>query len=287
MLKRVLFIINPVIRKRKKKKILLGIAHILDKNSFDYKIQFSDFPGHTAEIVRQNIDGFDVFVAAGGDGTINEISKVLVGTEKILGIIPTGSGNGLARHLKIPLNIFDAIKKINQFHIRIIDTVNINEYTFVNVAGIGFDALVAHKFSSSVSRGFFSYSYHVLKEFIRFEPIVISMVADGEKYTKKVLIIAIANSSQFGYNAFISPLSHINDGFFEICCLKKFPVLLFPLLAVRLFTKTIHKSKYFEMVSAKEAKLEHTPFIHVDGEPLKISEIMEIKINPTSLKVIA
>lgn len=288
MLTKILFIINPLIKKRKKRAILGAIRQFIDTSIIDFRIEFTTYCGHAPVIVRENLDKYDVFVAVGGDGTVNEIGKSLLGTQKILGIIPAGSGNGFARSLGIPLNFSKAIQKINQLQVKTTDTARIANIPFINIAGTGFDAVVAEKFAHFGKRGFMSYFFLAVKEYYSYKSQDYELIADGVKHSFKAFVVVFANSSQFGYNATISPKSEIDDGYLEICILKKFPVFHLPVLAMMLFNNLIDKTKYMEIIRAKKAQLITTSALpgHIDGEPFTMEQSPEVTIVPMSLKVL-
>ncbi|MBT3208163.1 MAG: diacylglycerol kinase family lipid kinase [Bacteroidetes bacterium] len=287
-MKKVLFIINPISGIGKHGKIANLIPKILDNKNFSYEIKYTENEGHATEIAKEASANFDIITAVGGDGLVNEISNSLINTNIKFAIIPAGSGNGFARHLKIPCTAAKAIQLINKQNIRKIDTAHINDKTFVNVAGIGFDAHIAHNFSKSKKRGFLSYIKIIFQEFYKYKAQQFTLVIDGEKINEKAFSISFCNSSQFGNNAFIAPQAKIDDGFLNVAIIKKFPAIAAPLLAVRLFNKTIQKSKYYKSITAKEIRIiqESQVVSHIDGEAIHLPQEIKIKINPLSLNVI-
>ncbi len=288
MKKNIFFIINPISGVGRQKTIEKLIDTSLNKNLFTPEIKYTEAPKHAIELSKQAANKYDVVVAVGGDGSINEVSRGLINTNTALAILPTGSGNGLARYLKIPLNLKKAVQIINNFNIKEIDTVNINEQKFVSIAGIGFDAHISYKFADYGKRGFVSYVKLVINEFRKYKAQKYHLTIDGNQYEKNAFLISFANSSQFGNNANISPKAKIDDGLIDICFLKKFPVVAAPCLGFRLFNKTIDKSKYIEIIQGKEIKITYPqPLIaHIDGEPVEFQNELNIKINPLSLKII-
>ncbi len=288
---KILFIINPIsgVNKIQKDKIEKLIDENLDKYKFDYEFKYTEKPNHATEISKQAVkNGFEIIVAIGGDGSINEVAKGIIGTETAMAIIPKGSGNGLAHHLNIPLNIKQAIKVINKEKIEKIDTVNINDDLFVSIAGVGFDALVAKKFEEYKKRGFKSYFKIILKEYLSYKPEQYKLIIDGKELITKALFISFANSSQFGYNACIAPNAKINDGLIDVCIIKKIPIAKAFILSNLLFLKKIDKSKYVKIIKAKQVKIfrNENNFINLDGEKIKLSKDLDIKISPSSLNLI-
>ena len=266
----------------KKNKIKALIAKLPD-----CKLIFTEYVGHATEIAQNAVsEGIQKVVAIGGDGTVNEVGKGLIGSETALGIVPIGSGNGLARHLKIPLKIEKAIQfAMNQPTVKI-DVCFLNEIPFFCTAGVGFDAEVAHEFSKQPSRGLKTYAKMALKSFRTFKSE--SYLFDNQE-DKTAFAITFANATQYGNNAMISPKSKIDDGLIERVVLKPFPFGAAPIIGVRLFRGTLPNSRYIEMKSAElfSLKSDKDFLVHYDGEPMQLntSEI-RISILKQSLNVI-
>ncbi len=282
------FIVNPFSGIGRHRDIERLLVKLLDWDKFEFKVEYTESQGHATELSKSAIEnGCQIIVAAGGDGTVNEVSKPLVNTNIALGIIPSGSGNGLPRHLGIPMETDRAIRLINDGYTRPIDTVRVNEHIFLSIAGIGFDALVARKFAKQKLRGFFKYAVISITEFFPYKPTVFKMIADGKEIEREALFISFANSNQFGYNTIISPQAKIDDGLIDICIVRKFPAWVSPFLAPMLFTKKIDQTPYVEIIRAKKifVKRKHK-YMNLDGEPVKIKKRLYIRVVPTSLNVI-
>jgi YegS/Rv2252/BmrU family lipid kinase len=286
--KKILFIVNPFSGVGRHKSIEKHIEKVLDHGLFDYEVKYTEAPHHATELTQNAINHkFDIVVAVGGDGTVNEVAKAIVGTDVILGIIPSGSGNGLARHLNISVFPEKAIRVINNQNVKKIDTAQANEQFFVNLAGVGFDALVAKKFAGQQRRGFFKYFKIAVQEYLRYEPTKFTMIVDGQKIKRKALFISFANSDQFGYNTSIAPQAKIDDGFIDISIVKKIPLWKTLFTATLLYSKQINRSKYIEVLRAKEVQIiRKKKTIHLDGEPIKLSKNLIVKVNPSSLSVL-
>ncbi|MEE4257933.1 MAG: YegS/Rv2252/BmrU family lipid kinase, partial [Bacteroidales bacterium] len=226
-------------------------------------------------------------VAVGGDGTVNEVSQPLIGSDAIMGVIPAGSGNGLAHHLKISSKIREAVEIINAGKVISIDTCLVNDKNFLSIAGVGFDARVARHFARVQQRGFITYARMALKEYFRYKPGKYTLTLNGNERTVSAFFISFANSNQFGYNAMIAPKASITDGMIDVCIASRPPVTAFPGLAHLLFMKRIDRSRYIETIRASDIlvrrKKGHT--VNVDGEPLKMGTNLHIKILPASLKI--
>ncbi len=286
--KKILFIVNPFSGVGRHKSIEKHIEKVLDHNLFDYLVKYTEAPHHATELTINAIENkFEIVVAVGGDGTVNEVAQAIVNTNVILGIVPSGSGNGLARHLNISVFPEKAIQIINKLNVKKIDTALANEQFFVNLAGVGFDALVAKKFAGQQRRGFFKYFKIAVQEYLRYEPTKFTMIVDGQKIKRKALFISFANSDQFGYNTSIAPQAKIDDGFIDISIVKKIPLWKTLFTATLLYSKQINRSKYIEVLRAKEVEIiRKKKTIHLDGEPIKLSKNLVVKVNPSSLSVL-
>lgn len=287
--KKIQFIVNPVSGVGRQNMLDTYIRKVLDLDKFEPIVTQTRKPGDGTIIAREASGaGIGIVVAAGGDGTVNEVVRGLINTDSTLGIIPIGSGNGLAHHLNIPTNPASAINLINRESISKIDTVLINDHIFVSIAGVGFDARVAEKFAKSDRRGFLSYFRIVSKEYQKYKPKNYKLFIDGKEHETKALLISFANSNQFGYNTQIAPKARIDDGLIDVCIVKKVPIIELPVIAHLLYWKQIERSKYIEIIQAREVKLQQSKnrTINLDGEPVKLGRELNIKINPLSLKVI-
>jgi len=287
----ILFLINPISGVGKKNVIPKLIEDNLDKSKFDYKILYTDYRKHGFEIAKKESDNFKVIVAIGGDGTVNEIGSALINTDTFLGIIPTGSGNGLARHLKIPLKIKQAILKINEFNSITIDTATVNGIAFLGTCGFGFDAHIAKKFDEDSSRGFFTYAKLIQQEFASYKPLTFKVTHQNKTIERQAFIYCVANSSQFGNGFTISPKSDMQDGIFEHVFLDDFKLVDVLLMGKQFFTKQINYSKFYHEFDAIddvtiEVLNQDKAIFHIDGEPMQGESIFELKIVKKSLTII-
>ena len=287
-MEKITFIINPISGHGKKKTIEKNIKKYLDSR-FLVDIKYTEAPRHAIELSRIASEDSDIVVAVGGDGSIHEVAQSLVFTNTKLAIIPMGSGNGLARHLNIPLDVRKATELINQLKSKKIDVLDFgNSYGF-NVSGIGFDAHIAHEFANYHKRGFVSYLKISLTEFLKYKAKEYSIqIDDHEAFDMDAFSISIANSSQFGNNAFIAPQAIIDDGYFEIVIISPFRKRDSPSLGIRLFTKQIDKSRFLNIYLAKKItiKAQNLFEVHKDGEAVGKSKILSVKINPLALDVV-
>lgn len=287
--KTIWFIINPNSGIGKSQLVSLILKDFLNLTQINYQVFKTQFKGHAQQIAQEAIDNsIDVIVAIGGDGTINEISKVIVNTNIALGIIPAGSGNGLARFLKIPFNLHTAIKIINNHKIKIIDTLDINGELAVSISGIGFDAMIADKFKHTKVRGLLSYIYYSFTTFLKYKPETYHLSINNDFREVEALFIAFANSNQFGSNIVISPHAVINDGLFEVCIFKKPSVPKLIRIAPKFFRKTIDKSSIITIVQSNQVMIQRKgkTLINIDGEAKIVNGDINIKILPNSLRII-
>jgi len=287
--KRIRFIINPISGTRDKLFIESYIIKYINHNLFIFDIEFTEYAHHATKLAKDAAQkDYDVVVAIGGDGSINEVASGLVNSNTALAIIPNGSGNGMAHYLKIPLNVQKAIEIINNLYITPIDTATINDKLFVSIAGLGFDALVADNFAQSKTRGFFSYFRIIIKNYFTYRRKSYLLYVGDKKFKKKAMMISLANSNQFGYNTTIAPNAVINDGLLDVCIIHRIPFLEVGLLSLLLFLKRIDISNHVEIIKCKEMTILQNKkrVIHIDGDPLTFEKRLHIKVNPLSLKVV-
>ncbi|MCC6702819.1 MAG: diacylglycerol kinase, partial [Fluviicola sp.] len=245
MKKKIRFIINPISGGVKKAKVPQMIEAHLDHTLFDYDIAITQYKRHAKSIAEESAkEGIDIVCAVGGDGSVHEVGTALIGTKCHLAIIPTGSGNGLARHLKIPLKTPEAIKNINQLHSICMDTALANDKPFLGVGGYGFDAFIAKRFDEYHIRGFWGYTQLVYEEYFSYNPPKMKIELPDETIKGKFLLCSIANSSEFGNGFVISPKSTVVDGQMELVLLSKFAWWRTMGILSRFFMKKIEGSKF-------------------------------------------
>jgi YegS/Rv2252/BmrU family lipid kinase len=283
--RRIHFIINPIAGVKRKVKVVDELKRYL-KPEFRYGIDFTEHAAHATELTKEAVlQGAEAVIAVGGDGTINEVAKALVGSEVNLGVIPMGSGNGFARHMEIPLKAQEAIACINRFRIQRIDTGLANDDIFLSTVGLGFDALVGKKFADFGKRGLWSYMQISTTEFFKFEAEAYHLMVDGKEIQTKAFLINFANVGQYGNNAWIAPNASVNDGLLDVCILEEFPHAMVGDIIFKLFNKHLDQSKYYQSMKAKEIVVLTPSLYHLDGEPRERSTL-KVKIVPNSLNVI-
>ena len=288
-MKNIVFIMNPISGTVSKSAIPNMIEKLLDKELFSYDIRETQYAGHATEIAHQAIDeGVDIVCAIGGDGTVNEVGRALIGSQTALAIIPCGSGNGLARHLMLPMDAGKAIKIINMCEIHELDYGIINEKPFFCTCGMGFDAFISMKFAEAGKRGLTTYLENVLKEGLKYEPETYEIEDETGKKRYKAFLISAANASQYGNNAYIAPQASMSDGKLDVIIMEPFDVLEAPQISIDMFNKTLDKNskiKTFKTqhihVSRKEPGL-----IHYDGDPVMTDADVDISIVSKGIKMV-
>ena len=287
--KNIFFIINPHSGNKKKTRVIKKINTELDSRNFEsHIIQTETLEQLSSTLDTIKKDKNNIVVAVGGDGTINRIVNEIVDSGISFGIIPRGSGNGLARELKIPQTISGAIRVLNQYNFRKIDVIQLNNLFSVNVSGVGFDAIIAQKFSELEHRGFKNYLRITAREIKKIKPENYKMLIDGNELNPEAYLISFANSRQWGNNAYIAPKAKIDDGLIDVVILHPFPLFPTPMLVAGLFTKTLGNSRYLDTIKAKEVVIqkEGKIFAHIDGEPYSFENEINITIHPKKLRIL-
>ncbi|TZF83302.1 diacylglycerol kinase family lipid kinase [Pedobacter sp. BS3] len=290
MKKHIVFIINPISGGKHKANFPKLANEQLDKQCFLPVYRFTDAPGHGSQLAAEALaDGADIVVAVGGDGTINEVGSVMEGSGKIMGIVPCGSGNGLARALKIPMSRQKAVNRLNTMQAYAIDSGVLNGKKFFNMAGMGFDARISARFAKGEKRGLGGYITNTLAEIKKYQPENYILNVDGLNVERRAFMLSIANSSQYGNNAHVSPTATVKDGLLDVCIIKPFPLYEFPAMVTRMFTKTADKSRYVEIIKGKDIKISRQSEgpVHVDGEPYIMGTEINVQVKPASLLVIS
>ena len=283
-------VVNPVSGTNSARKRAKRVVKAIEEH-FCIKALYTEYAGHGIELTQQLIaKGTDVLIAVGGDGTVNEISSALTGSRTALFIVPTGSGNGLARDLGMyGLSIKQIIERIEQNNIHLIDSGMADKKAFFCTCGTGFDAYIGHLFAQTKVRGFLTYIKLSLHAFKNYTPLTYQLKTDQGEYTRQAFVINIANNKQFGNNAYIAPLANMQDGLFTVTIIKPFKWYNVPYMAYSLFFKRMHKNKFVETFDCGDCKLTipENGYLHVDGEPITTqSNPVLIQIKPASIHVL-
>ena len=287
--KSIIFIMNPISGTTSKTRIPDIIKEHLDHEKFDYEIRLTEYAGHASEIAREAKEkGTDVVVAVGGDGTVNEVASAIVHSSSALGIIPCGSGNGLARHLLIPMNIKKSIEIINSCEIRDLDYGVINDIPFFCTCGMGFDAFVSQKFAESGKRGPISYAEQILREGLKYEPETYEIEDENSLMKYKAFLISCANASQYGNNAYIAPQASMSDGLMDVIIMEPFDIIEAPLINIEMFNKTLDTNSKIKTFKCKNVRIHRSKpgWIHYDGDPVEAGTEIEIHIKEKGIKML-
>ena len=267
----ILAIINPVSGTGSKDKIPRLIDTMVDHEKNDVSIIMTEYAGHAREIAAQAVDdGIDVVVAIGGDGTVNEVGSALCASDTALAIVPCGSGNGLARHLRISMNASRALQVLNNGVVGRFDYCTVNGKPFFCVCGMGFDAAVSYKFSNEGTRGFITYIKTALSEYIKYKPQAYKIDIDDKSMTDKAFVIACCNAAQYGNNAYIAPRATMQDGLIDVTVMHPFSPASSPLIGARLFLRQLNIDNHVSIYRGKRVVIErrHDDVIHIDGDPV-------------------
>jgi diacylglycerol kinase (ATP) len=283
---RVLFIINKFAGGGFLPKVEGKILDIGANYNVECTIEFTRSRGHATELARDGVEkGFNKIVAVGGDGTVNEVASGLVNTGIAMGIIPKGSGNGLGRHLGIPLHFEKAVESVFTGKPIAMDTFSFNGKLSVNVSGVGFDGHIANMFGKNGKRGLVGYAKLSLKEFLRFPEFSTEIRVDEKLHHTNAFIIAVANSSQYGNNARIAPIASVTDQKIHVTVLKKVPAIHSLAFLVRFFAGRVQSSSFCEIYEGQhiEIKTRTACAFHVDGEPSGTDHHFVASLQPRSL----
>lgn len=288
-LKKIHFIINglSVHAKNTQKEI----RKAFENKAYFIAIKISQYKGHAVEQTSKSIsEGADIIVACGGDGTINEVARVLVKTSIPLGILPIGSGNGLARHLCIPLELSAALECFKQFRAKRIDVGQANNHYFLSNISVAFSALVIHCYDKERHHGFTAYSRAFLKAISKFSYSSFEILEGKNSSKSNPFILIISNTNQLGYNKTLTPNADIFDGKLDMLCVERNnPFFLFSFMCFAFFGQfpRFFKSNRRQIEEIKLLSIGPVLKFQVDGEKLELAtEILHVKILPKSLEVI-
>ncbi len=233
----------------------------------------------------------DIAVAVGGDGTVNEVAKELTHSTVALGIVPCGSGNGLARHLGLPMDPKGALRVISECHIHTLDYGLINGKAFFCTAGVGFDAFLSDKFNKSGKRGLLSYVENALLEGVKYEPETYALESrgeEGEAHSYRAFLITCANASQYGNDFYIAPHASMSDGLLDVTIMEPFTVFEAPQIAFQLVNKTIESNSHIKTFQCKGLTIRrHAPgVIHVDGDPMDDTDNVDVSLMHRGIRMV-
>ena len=283
------FIINPISGKKHKDHLPQQIEDHLDHSRFDYEIFISNYAGHASILAQDAINQHvDILAVAGGDGSINEVGTTLIGTDMALAVIPCGSGNGLSRCMNLPLDPIKALQVINKNYRRKIDTVTVNDKSFISISGTGYDAKVAEDYSKDIRRGFETYFRYIIRNYITMEEQPYTIVMPDETLDVKAFFISFANSNQMGYDFPISPHASLWDGKVDLCIVQKPNPFELPIMGGYMLDGMMDKAPKVKIIQTSEATIirPKADVINLDGESVMMEKDLHLKVNPLSLNII-
>ena len=281
---KIIFILNPkagIARISSFKKLLKKFSDEFDYATFSNIEDFHSF-------IKLHKNDYEVFIAVGGDGTVNSLASELIETDKILGVLPMGSGNGFAREMGFRKNIKALVKDIRKKESFKIDVLFINGAPSINVSGIGIDSLVAHEFHRLHHRGIWNYAISALKVVGKIKPFKVSITIDDNKIEDYYFMVSVANTRQFGSNAYLAPMATPDDGKFNLVLVKPFPKILSPLMVLLMLTGTLKESRYLRYIESESLVLiqSEEDRVHIDGEPLFIENTIAVNMKKSALRIL-
>lgn len=281
-------IINPISGTRSKAGLDRMVIDSLSPLGWEVEVVYTKGHGDATRLALSAIEKkCDAVLAAGGDGTINETAAALCGTGVVLGILPCGSGNGLARHLGIPIDLREGLKVIHEDHPTDIDYATVNDRKFFCTCGVGFDAAVSAAFARKKTRGKFTYLQSTFETYASYEPEFYTIRANGKKLTEKAFLVAVCNASQYGNNAYIAPSASINDGLLDVTIIHAGNTLSTALVGVDMMTGMIERNMLIQTFRTDNIIIEREcrgPS-HLDGEPLEMDDCLDIRCHHNGLRV--
>ena len=287
--KNITFIVNPISGTKSKDALPLLVKQLIDDSLYECEIIKTEYAGHAAELASQCVnDHIDICVAVGGDGTVNEVARSLAHSETALGIIPCGSGNGLARHLCLPMDMKQALQVINAGKTDYFDYGVINDQPFFCTCGMGFDAYVSLKFAESGKRGLATYVENVLKEGLTYKPDTYIITDESGNHQYNAFLVVCANASQYGNNAYIAPEASMQDGLLDVIIMEPFNIIEAAKVGFDLFAKTLKSNKHIKTFQARSIHIHRNESgaVHFDGDPTKMGTDIDVRIEPLGLKAI-
>ncbi len=288
-MQRILFIANPISGTNDKRPVIEAIPRYLNASAMEWDVVWTDHRGHAAELAEKAAgEGVDVCVAIGGDGTVNEVARSLRHSPTALGIIPMGSGNGLARHLGIPMDPDRALAVIAECRIEALDYGLIDDHPFFCTCGMGFDAFISEKFANAGKRGLLTYIDQTLRGGLAYQPETYELEIDDRREHYKAFLIAIGNASQYGNNFYIAPSASMSDGLLDVTIMEPFNMLNAPQIVVQMLNRTLDTNSHIRTFQCKHLRVHRTQpgVIHYDGDPAEAPSEIDIHLVPKGLRVV-
>lgn len=290
MKRHITLIINPKSGTLSKKGIDKWVPRHLRRLGFDVTTAVTTGPGHATEIAREAaMRGDYAVLACGGDGTVNEVGTGLVGSATALGILPAGSGNGLARHIGIPCDVRRSLDVVAEDNVISADYATANGRPFFCTFGLGFDAAVSHRFARRSRRGLNSYIISAIDEFIQYHPDSYEIIADdGTVIADRAFLVTVCNASQYGNNAFIAPAASVKDGLLDVTVVHDGTLIEKAWSGVEMLTGSLGnhgKIQTFRTPSLTIRRNNGT-VSHLDGEPADMPREVRVVCHPGALRLL-
>ncbi|MCM1032594.1 MAG: diacylglycerol kinase family lipid kinase [Odoribacter sp.] len=288
--RRITLIINPISGTQSKKGVGERVTRKLRKMGFDVHVEYTTGPGDATNIARRAAARGDYGVlACGGDGTVNEVACGLTGTGTALGILPAGSGNGLARHIGIPVDIDRSLKVIGENYVVDCDYGEVNGHPFFCTFGVGFDAAVSHRFSLKHQRGLSTYISSAIDEFIKYHPQKYRIISGDTVITERAFLVVVCNASQYGNNAFVAPMASIRDGLLDVTIVFEGNLVTHALSGLEMITGAIGNHGKIRTFRTRELTIERSEatVTHIDGDPAELPRDLHISVHKGELKIFA
>ncbi|MCS7035258.1 MAG: diacylglycerol kinase family lipid kinase [Saprospiraceae bacterium] len=287
--KRILFLVNPKAGARAQRRIAEALDANLDHRQFIYTVWQTERPGHATELAHQaREEGYDIVVPVGGDGSAHEVAAALLHTDTVMGILPAGSGNGLATHLGYGRRLERAIRLLNTAEVHTIDCGMVNGRPFVNISGVGYDGAVAERMKNSPRRGFWPYLYHSVFGGLAYRPVRCTVEAEGRCWEDVFFVVSVANGPMYGYYFQIAPDARLDDGIFSVVMFKNVPRWRYFLAIPSSLNGQLYKERFVLHFQAKQVKVscEQPTFAHADGESLGKGDCFQFEMAPKALKML-
>lgn len=280
----VLFLVNPRAGARRNR----DVESLIRESCAGWNARILPCDALDDVIPRAIADGVDAVYAVGGDGTVHEIAKRLIGTPVALGVLPVGSGNGFARHLGLPMDLRASLRACRGLRVETIDTATVNGAPFIGMMGLGFDAWIADAFANAGARGLVTYVRVGLRGFAGYASDEYAIGIDGTWTTRRALVVAVANASQYGNNARIAPLASLQDGMLDVTVVERATFITAPLLMARLFSGRLHHARGVVTMRGQRVEIVRGSAgpAHLDGEPMTLPEALDVRVVPRSLRVV-
>ncbi len=291
-MKRCLAIINPISGTQSKEGIPALLAEAVAETDYQLFVTYTKYANHAFELAQMAVEEhYDLVIAVGGDGTVNEVAKALIYSDTALAIIPRGSGNGLARALEIPMGVKSAVDLIRTGKILTIDCCQANGTPFFCTCGMGFDAEVSKAFAEAPFRGLLSYAKTAVEQYINYKPNYYDVEIQGEEKLEQVeaFVIAAANANQYGNNAYIAPKASLTDGLMDLVILKPFKRVELPQITMQLFNKGLSDNANARTFQTTKARIRRSKegVVHLDGEPVEMPREIYVELQAQAIKVLA